>query len=453
MADRLLARERIGGQFPPLFPAILAFTGGLASGPWSAARIVNALLFGATIALMGLALAWSFPELTWPGIAGALLVLASPALVGLQAMVWSEPLFLFLTLASLAALARWIGRPDGGWFVASAGLAALASLTRYVGVALLPVGVLGILWLGDGARRARAGRALVWAVVAAAPLAAWLLNAGDTGRSVGLHLVSRAQAWEALYTVSGWLHLPPDANHAWRVLFGVVLGLWVAVVAWAARRADVAGSAPPFVRLEALFAGSYVLALAASISLFDANTPLDDRILSPLLLAAIVGLVYLGVITLRVFPGPAVRGAAAAAGVLLVLVGAGRTAGWLQQNAQDGIGFTGSAWRQSETLRLVEELPAGIPLFSNAPEPIYLYTGRHAASFPRAWLAMSETANPFFAAELSAMGEALAGDQGVAVYFRELPQRTALPEETLRTQLALRPLAETSDGVLYVAGP
>jgi hypothetical protein len=454
MARRLLDGAAPGGQFPPLFPALLALPDRVGIEAWTTARWLNALLFGANIGLMGTALAGSFPDAAWPGVAGALLFLISPALVGLHAMVWSEPLFLFLTFSSVLALSRWIATPRRSWLLASAVLAALALLARYVGLALVVTGALGIIWLGSHAWTRRFGRAAGWTLIAVAPLAVWLiLGAGDTGRRIALHPITRAQIWEAFYTVSGWLHVPTAMGNGWRLLVWLMLAGWIAVVVWAAHRQARPMMMPAFVKLTALFAASYVLVLIVSVSLFDANTPLDDRILSPLLAAVIVGIVFLASETVRVLPRSTGTALVAAAGLLIVTIGAVRTGTWLSQNARDGIGFSSTTWRESETLRLVRDLPVDVALFSNAPEPIYLYTGREATPFPRPRQAMSGGDNPAFAAELADMGTTLAQGRGIAVYFRTLPRRTALPEGMLRDELALRTLVEASDGALYAGNP
>ncbi len=442
----------VSAQFPPLFPALLALIAQFGVAPLDAARGLNALLFGANIVLVGAALLMCFPHRVWPAVSGALLLLITPALTGIHVMVWSEPLFICLTLICLIVLARWLAAPRAAWWLASAGAAALALLTRYVGLALVLTGALGILWLGRQSLHRRAGLALAWSILALTPLTAWLLlGPTDTGRTLGLHPPGMSQFQQALSTTTGWLPAPASTDAGGRII------LWGVIVAWAAfvyvRRARSAPPAPPtplMLKLIGLLALSYAIMLALSITFFDANTPLDDRILSPIFVAGVLGVVYLAGETIRLSPSPA--GATVIMAIVALLFGVlalRQTAQSIAHQHRDGIGFSSLAWKQSALLLQVSELPPGVELFTNAPEPIYLITGRDARPFPRPRDAMSDTANAAFAGEMHTLGAALASGDAVAVFFRTLPQRARPSEAELQANTGVRVVSETTDGAIY----
>ena len=122
------------------------------------------------------------------------------------------------------------------------------------------------------------------------------------------------------------------------------------------------------------------------------------------------------------------------------------------QQHRDGIGFSSLAWRHSDLLRQVSELPPDVELFSNAPEPIYLLTGRDARPFPRPRDAMSDAPNAAFTDEMTALEAALSSGDAVAVFFRTLPRRVAPSEADLQANTGVRMLTETTDGAIYTGG-
>jgi hypothetical protein len=109
------------------------------------------------------------------------------------------------------------------------------------------------------------------------------------GRELAFHPVGMPHLWQAVYTLTNWLHLPDNIPGIVRVpvLLFVVAGLGVSL--WWAYRAKPGNTAVPgLLKLLLLFVILYPLFLAFSISFIDANTPLDERILSPLYVAGAV---------------------------------------------------------------------------------------------------------------------------------------------------------------------
>ena len=64
--------------------------------PLSAARWLNAVLFGANILLIGLILVQVTDNSFWLPVIGSFLVLTSGSMLTNHSMAWTEPLFIFL---------------------------------------------------------------------------------------------------------------------------------------------------------------------------------------------------------------------------------------------------------------------------------------------------------------------------------------------------------------------
>ena len=159
-------------HFPPLFSVCLALLTGLGLDTTQAARWFNAGLFGVNVFLVGW-LIWRGTQSWLSSLGGALIFLASPAMLAVHSWVLSEPLFLCCLLLAITWLSFYLERGRRRDLVVSAILASFACLTRYVGLALVAAAVLAILlWPG---RRwwKRAQSAAVFAALSLAAPAGW----------------------------------------------------------------------------------------------------------------------------------------------------------------------------------------------------------------------------------------------------------------------------------------
>ncbi|MGE0461435.1 MAG: ArnT family glycosyltransferase [Vicinamibacterales bacterium] len=442
-------------QFPPLYPLLLSVVSLFGSDPYAVARWVNAILFAANICLLGLAVWDSSSHARWLSVIGAVLMAGSTSMLLVHGSVLSEPLFLVLVLSGFGLLARYLEHDSRPHLLWAALLIGLSVLTRYAGAACVATGMAGIVLLGRPRLRQRIIDTLLFGGVSSLPAVSWALRnvlvAGtSTNRELGFHPVGWPQAWEALHTVTAWLLLPQSTPGTIR------LAACIAIFAFATmtfvRTARKHRRAPALATLLLLFIFGYMGFLAVSISLFDANTPLDDRILLPVLAAGIV--VALTAIDLA---WPLLRARPSAMyGVvtLLAAFAAGhviRGSTVIARGHADGLGFSSVEWQTSTTLARVRALPDEITVYSNAPEIVYLHTRRSARSLPRRRFLMTQLPNDQYAAELAAVGQDIAGSCAVVVYLRSLTQRSMPSEQDLRQDLPLKVLSEDTDGVILTS--
>jgi hypothetical protein len=176
--------------WPPLYPAAIAAVSGLGMSAVIAARVVSIAAFGASVGLT-----WRVGSAVFGGgvgAAAALLLVAWPAMTETAAMALSENLFVMLVLLSVAGCLGLLheGREPQAYARALwAGLAmAGAALTRYPGIALVPIGAAALVLNGPGRpRAARLRIAAVWSAAAALPPALLLLrNRMVTGAFFGV---------------------------------------------------------------------------------------------------------------------------------------------------------------------------------------------------------------------------------------------------------------------------
>jgi len=437
-------------RFPPLYPLVLAGVGALRIPSGHAGRVVSALALAGLI----LVVAATSPRVAAAGAVGALLLAVSPPITMIYQMAWSEGLFLLLGFSGLLFLGWAIERRDRRWYWASAAAVALACLTRYAGIAFLVGGAAGVvLWDGEAATT-RLRRAVIYFAVGLVPLMLWMTavasaGGGIGGRQAGLHLPGRVHLQQTLGTLAGWLMVPVEASGWMKLGILCVFGVLVAGVALSAGGQGERPRASPIpigLRLLAVTLLSYACFLILVLTLVDANMPLDDRILSPLLVAAIVLMAF--IFGRALGSGRSQRWLAfLILGALVVLLGT-RSLAMVREGSTHGIGFARSEWRDSETIARVRDLPQGIPVFSDSPEAIYLLTGRAASRWPREFILTSQSVNDRFGAELAEVDQVLGRSGGAVIDFdridaeMEIARLTAVPLQ----------VTEASDGQIYEFG-
>ena len=439
-------------QHAPLYSMLLALGGLAGVDPLEGARWLNAAALGANIALVGVLARRATSGAAWAWLPPAILALVMTPIVTIHLTALSEPVFLACMLGGFLALDRHLDAPSPRRLSAAAVLLGLALLARYAGAACVLTAILAIV-MGPRSWTNRLRDVTTFSVLALLPLAAWVIRnlfvaSSATGRAMSIHPIGASHVWQALYTASGWLLLPPSAPNVLRLAIwgALLLAAGYAVAGLGTTRAGV----PAAVRLLTTFVVVYAAFLATSISFLDANTPLDDRILLP----ALVALLVVGAFVADTL-WPAVRrvpgmGAVALALTFALIAGHGvRAAELARASYRDGWGFTHRAWRESAVLGHIARLDPAVTVYSNAPEIVYLRTGREARALPRKRFLMNQQDNPAFASELGDVAGQVRRTCGVVAYIRGLDQKALPGEEELAARLGLDRLADTGDGLIW----
>jgi hypothetical protein len=451
-ARSLLAGDglAVGGEplthFPPLYPVALAAAGRAAGDPVAGARWLHAALFAATVALVAVCVRTAAGGPFVASMLAALLVLACRSTLRVYLMAWSEALFLCLALAGFALLALHWSRPRAGLWVAAALVLAAALLTRYAGLALVPAAAVALLVRGPGPPRQRAFQAGALTAIALGPLALWLArNVAQTGsaanRSLAFHPPGLGPLEDGLRTLSFWV---------WPFQMGSLLGVAVGLVVlvWAVRAQLAARGGSPLRRLLWLFAASYGLFLGLSLCFVDADTPLRERVLSPLYVFGVVLLATLAAERVATFRSGAARLAAVAVGLALLGAHAVRGHELWSVAFEQGLGYSDLRWRSSELLQELRALPAAPPLYSNAPDVVVLLLQREARWLPRREDTAARRPNPDLARERAQLRADLERGARVAWFdvFAWREQLVDLAE--LEGELSLVRLQQLGDGAI-----
>jgi hypothetical protein len=274
-------------DFPAFYPiflsGVLFLTGGkiVHSGP-----ILDGLLFATLIGCCGYIMN-RFTLVTRVYKAFLLIfIVLSPCLLEIYSMIWSETLFLLLSILFIIGAHGYFRSHSLRWLATMALIGGFACVTRYAGVSLVALG--GLLLLCDGRLRwspRKFGHWGLYALLATLPLALNLYRnlrltktltgfreAGQTPFSTNLHMFGSV--------LCDWL---PFSNEHYGIATAVaalfILGITGRFVYRLVRRTDIFTFSTLALSYFIVY-GGFIL-FTATVSRFQ---PLDSRLLSPLFL-------------------------------------------------------------------------------------------------------------------------------------------------------------------------
>ena len=161
--------------YPPLYPLILgALYGLLKIDIVIVARGLCMVLY--ILAIIGVGLIFDrFSKFNILTMAGVFVFAIFPPVLTLFSSAMSEPLFIFLLVWAVYALLSYWETSSPGWFVASAILTGMVSLTRYIGISLSMSMLICVLLFETGAWRVRLKKIIFYGFLCGSMLLAWLM--------------------------------------------------------------------------------------------------------------------------------------------------------------------------------------------------------------------------------------------------------------------------------------
>ena len=445
-------------QFPPGTSGILAATA-WATGLdviW-AAHVVNAV----SLAIVLLGTGW----LTWRGCRSAVAATLAPLAVGGSldfpfhfARLGSEPPFAALVVVFFIVL--FAGRQRVWAWPLAATIAAAATLVRYAGVWLLPVGAFAPLLHRRRPWRWRIAASGLFLLIYLGPpvaLAAW--NFAANGEVAGRQFHAEWPPWNfyyRAYDTIGFYLLPETSDPlAYAAAAGFMLAVGPLPLWW-----RLAGHRPRGIEWALWLAiACYLPTLWVAAAFQDPNVRPHGRLLCvawpPTVVLVAIQIGRLPWRRLVRKPAGVALAVAVALGVTAHLsVNGIRRLEAAASHAEHGHGYAAPRFDDSPTLAAVRALPPGVPLLTNAADLVYFKTGRRAAQVPVARWPRSDKPNVNRFAQIREAGDwAREGDARV-VFFDLIERDDHLAsEETLLQKLDLRLVLETPDGRIYrVAG-
>jgi hypothetical protein len=442
-------------HFPPGLSTVLALPVALGADAVQAARVVNGVAALVLIATVFLLASWA--EGRAAGTVAAIAVAVTPAVAYEHLDVLSEPLFFALMAIALACMIR---RPRSP--VVSGIAAAASAMVRYAGVSIVAAVSVWAFVL-PGTLRERVRRAALAAAPGIIALAVWMIRTrlethGGGIREFSVYGQIAPTLHEGARTLVTWT--APLVDGVWRIIPAAIAAAALialgmdAVRRWAPRTRALGGPPPASgtaaddrtsmaVAAIGVMAACYVAVVVTARMFADPAIPLDGRLLSPLMLLAIVAVVLTVANAWRAWQRPA---RTIAAVILIAWCGASAwaTAQEGSYAIETGNDYADESWFGSPLIAWVRDHAAGRPLYTNYPPALYFHAGRWARALPQA--PTVDTAR--------AVAAEVARAHGLVVAFNRASQFAATPTALLqlvpqRVHLVIR----THDGAIYELMP
>lgn len=433
-------------EWPPLYPLILSVAGFLGIDPLVGAHWVNAVLY-ALLILAAHHLFRQHIEQHALVVAGTISAVFCMHVVSFTLMAWSETLFALMVVLFSIQLNDAVRMPAKRAFSGALLWVVLASLTRYVGVALIAAGVAAILVFQNRPIKQRLKQAMLFLVASALPIALWMLRNwwfgdGFAGQRTSAMVSLPEAMMSTLHVLSVWM-APPTAAFGWRmILLAFVVGglSWIAF----ARRIHVisAGSDDRSLGVLITVFGLYVTAIVF-ISGITSVDILPFRYLS---------VVYIPGICILFSMFSRLRRHGACVQKIGRWVSIGLFVPWflylssglyflLHTAIWDGAGgYASNKWQRSATLQYLKSHPLRGVIYSNGVDALYILNGQTGHQIPHA-----DRADPAWC------GDHQEGEQPYLVWFNAIDWRTymATPDQ-LGAYFTLLPHRRFSDGAIYI---
>lgn len=379
-------------DFPVFYPFFLTVTGWMTgTDPLLIAPWINGFLLAGIILMLGY-LMNSFQGVTRLYKCIVLsLIAVSPSLLEIYSMLWSETVFILLTVLFIAGFHHYLKKRTIYRLLACGLIASVACITRYAGVTLIGTGFM-LLVLDDSLEWRKRLLHCCWFTLASASLLIINLsrNAMITGSLTGPRVRGILSLGDnIIYTgrvVCEWL---PVGGQQSELVSGVMIFIFVLVCLLFLLRkwAGSFGTAADQCFLAFFIVYTVFIIGISTVSHFE---QLNNRLLSPLYIPMIISLTSWVPGTLgKLRPVPFKT----AAGLLLLIVfffaryQYQQVAKMYDDVKDSGIpGYTEDSWRASETARFLREhsgyFNTDYDIYSNAHEAAYFNGGISAESLP-----------------------------------------------------------------------
>ena len=451
--------------FPPVTPWMVSLCERSGLDIRKSFGVFNAIAWGILIGWVG----WLAKRNTGGrpvlGVLAAGAILTSNSICTVNGFLYSEPPFLLCLMGGLTALASWWERPCSKWVAVAGFCIGLGLLTRYVGLTLVMLGGLTLLVRPGINIRRRFLSLIGFGALSVGPMFGWHLwmkigrSAVSEERTLAWHPITAAQINEGIATLASFIVPAEYADSLWAtwIIFGLMVGVFaVAIWAWLGRRdgrttCKKLSSVSALVGLSAVFIGIYLAFLFVSISIVDASTPLDWRILSIIVPPGTLVVAYLASVSVvERFGKYACAGGCLVVVALLVNLG--------YSTFFDEVYRGKIYWMPGETSQVLDALrtvPAQAVVFADAPCEIYMAVRRKTEDLPHmppedGWH-FSEAKG--VEAEIAAMQTKLAGCGGWVVYWKGLDGNSAISIKKLQAVLPVIELKTFQDGALLHIAP
>jgi hypothetical protein len=428
------------GSFEPLAhypPALSLLIAGLyASGidVLSAMRIVDIVSFGLFLFFVGF-ISYGITRKFSLSIQLSILFFCTPFIFASYTSAMSEGLFYFFMVIGLLFLLLYFETKSRSTLIFSAILTLGAFMTRYMGIVIPIVCILGIVFLSQQNRKNRIFDTLIFSLISPGLSLIWFLwNFLATSHFGGRMVKGEVDLWKSSIefrlglssVIWNWLTLNSNVVVSYTARkVSISLFLFVIVILCVLLFYKVFQHPNKkyltLIRWIILFALTAGLYIAVYFCAFAFTTPLpflDERIATPIYIAIIMTI--FGIIFLAIEIWQGAKWLKWLSWVFLVIIISSylpKTITLANTMRSDGGGYTSKTWRESPVIFAVRQLPENIPIVTNDPAAVLFLTSREAIWVSEALKIKEEHPENSYGKSQSNFGESVFRNGGALVLF------------------------------------
>ncbi|WP_158796883.1 hypothetical protein [Pedobacter sp. L105] len=350
-------------DFPLFYPFFLSVIGFITRiDPLILAPVINGLLLAGIIVMTGYLIDTFEGTNKWYKRIILFFLALSPSLLDIYSMLWSETLFLFLTIAFIASFSRYLRKRTLGSLLFCAGVAAVACITRYAGVTLVGTGLLLLVFDRSLEWRKRMIYCIYFGFISISLLVANLvrnavITSSLTGpRQKGILTLSDNVVFYGR-VICSWLPVHGDQP---RLVSGIAIAIFIFISllflkrSWLNRTYETA---------ENCFAAFFIVytVFIIGISTLSHFEQINNRFISPVFVPMLIGLTSWIPNKLRQLNRVQFGLAVAILGIIGIVFEYGqlKQVHFMYEDVKDyGIGgYTDDSWKHSETAKFLREHP------------------------------------------------------------------------------------------------
>lgn len=413
---------QLPSHWPPLLPMMLAGVNMLVGDSSLSARLLQALFIAINIVLIYRLLKFTGQ----PKAANFLLLILialQPSFLTVHLMLWSEPAFLSFVLLDILLLTMVVNGTTNRRLLLVLGLSCgLAVIVRYAGLFLLIVNAVMLFFYTETQKRlVDRLKTTAWvSALSIAPMLAWSLfnrirNGNFSDRGLAWHPIDQQHVSQGINTLASWFHLP--GAFGWLVLLCMIVALF-----WSLRpnkNPDRPTTTTGFTRVMALYLLTYSAFLIVSISVADNYTPLDTRILIPMLPVSIILMANLTSGAKQHWLPLLILGAM----IIGLTLNVPEAYGVWRQNRVNGTGFASRVVQQWPIMSTLKGMPPTWKVATNGPEFFELYLRPRAQLLPKKSNPVNRQLNADYTKDVRQMAQT----SNAIVYFTTMRNRYYLP--------------------------
>jgi len=379
-------------DFPVLFPFFLGLSSFITQlDPVTLAPYLNGIVFALCLFLTAHLIDLSDIRTSLYKYILMFCLVLSPALIAIYTMLWSETLFIVLTLFFIIAVHKYQRERSLAWLLCSAVIAGLAAVTRYAGITVIATGMMLLFFDPALNFKKKALHFILFTFVSNAFLAANLLrNSMITGLMTG----PREAGITSLFTnitfytnvVCSWLSISTQQLTLCSLIVIIIFLMMVLLFFRSAVITNRYATIPNTFRAFFIVYTIFIIGIS-TLSHFE---QINNRLLSPLIIPLLVILTYW-------IPGyfARLKGKSNLSGVVFLsliffcfeFVQLQQLYKEYREDSTYGIpGYTDLSWQKSDLVQFLKSHPGtfnkSYSIYSNAHEAAYFNGGLRASSIP-----------------------------------------------------------------------